>query len=62
MKRTIATGSAKTAKTIATAMAALALLPAGAHADLMFEHGGPHLQVSGVPRQLARRERLPQRP
>ena len=38
-------------------MAALALLPAGAHADLMFEHGGTHLQVSRVACQLERRRR-----
>lgn len=37
MKRTIAT-RAKNAKIIATAVTALALLPAGAYADLIFEH------------------------
>lgn len=39
MKRTIATGL-KNAKTIATAITALTLFPAGAYADLIFEHGG----------------------
>lgn len=40
---------AKTARTIATATAALALLPAGAHADLIFEHGGHTYKLVEAP-------------
>lgn len=48
MKRTIA-ALAKTATTIATTMAALALLPAGAHADVVFEHAGHTYKLVELP-------------
>ena len=51
MKRTIATfaNTAKTAKRLATAIAALALLPAGAQADLIFEHAGHTYKLVETP-------------
>lgn len=48
MKRTIA-ALAKTATTIATTMAALALLPAAAHADVVFEHAGHTYKLVELP-------------
>ncbi len=58
MKRTIATGfasTAKFAKTLATAIAALdAASPQGHYADLTFEHGGHTYKLVESPRQLAR--------